>query len=452
MKKNIKIIVCFLLCFVMTACNGKEEDKKEQSNEVTELVLDDKQSSMAMQFVKDLTQRRYDKLQKEYSYNEQMSQAVQEKSFQKQLDGYNDSLGALLEAEQPYGQSYQGSTIIMIPCRMEEQNTNIQLSLNERGQIQGLFFKPYKSQKKAAKAPEGVRESEVDLQIADGKKLNGRLTTPVKGDSFPLVILLAGSGANDMDETIYDNKPLQDIAWGLAKQGIASYRYDKRTYTYPESFTLKDTVEQEVIADAVAACNQMKQQTQIDGKKIYILGHSLSGYLIPRIAAKTDSCAGYIMMAAPARALDELLIEQVTYLAKLDGNVTKEEQAAIEQYKQDQQDLRRIDELSDAKMFFGGMSKAYMKDLLRYDAVQQAADIKAPVLCAQGLRDYQVTDKDQAIWRKHFEKQKNWTFTSYPKATHLMIDGEGTPSNEEYKTKGHVNQRFIDDIVKFITK
>ena len=255
-----------------------------------------------------------------------------------------------------------------------------------------------------------------------------------------------------MDETIYDNKPLQDIAWGLAKQGIASYRYDKRTYTYPESFTLKDTVEQEVIADAVAACNQMKQQTQIDGKKIYILGHSLSGYLIPRIAAKTDSCAGYIMMAAPARALDELLIEQVTYLAKLDGNVTKEEQAAIEQYKQDQQDLRRIDELSDAKMFFGGMSKAYMKDLLRYDAIQQAADIKAPVLCAQGLRDYQVTDKDQAIWRKHFEKQKNWTFTSYPKATHLMIDGEGTPSNEEYKTKGHVNQRFIDDIVKFIRK
>ena len=38
------------------------------------------------------------------------------------------------------------------------------------------------------------------------------------------------------------------------------------------------------------------------------------------------------MMAAPARALDELLMEQVTYLAKLDGNITKDEQAAIEQY------------------------------------------------------------------------------------------------------------------------
>ena len=57
----------------------------------------------------------------------------------------------------------------MIPCRMEEQNTNIQLSLNEQDQIQGLFFKPYKSQKKAAKAPDGVKEREVELQIADGK-------------------------------------------------------------------------------------------------------------------------------------------------------------------------------------------------------------------------------------------------------------------------------------------
>lgn len=93
-----------------------------------------------------------------------------------------------------------------------------------------------------------------------------------------------------------------------------------------------------------------------------------------------------------------------------------------------------------------------MKDLLSYDAVQQAADIKVPVLCAQGLRDYQVTEEDQAIWRKNFETHKNWKFTTYPNATHLMIDGEGTPTNEEYKTKGHVNQAFIEDMASFIKK
>ena len=262
MKKKIQIVICCLLCFLMAACSG-EKEKKGQSDEVADIVLSDKQSDMALQFVKDLTQRKYDKLQKDYAYDEQMHKAVREDSFQKQLDAYNDSLGSLIEAEQPYGQSYQNSTIIMIPCRMEEQNTNIQVSLNEQDQIQGLFFKPYKSQKKAAKAPDGVKEREDELQIADGKKLSGRLTTPAEGKSFPLVILLAGSGPNDMDETIYDNKPFQDIAWGLAKKGIASYRYDKRTYTYPESFTVKDTVEQEVIFDAVAAFSQMKQQNRL---------------------------------------------------------------------------------------------------------------------------------------------------------------------------------------------
>lgn len=49
-----------------------------------------------------------------------------------------------------------------------------------------------------------------------------------------------------------------------------------------------------------------------------------------------------------------------------------------------------------------------------------------------------------------FETHKNWKFTTYPNATHLMIDGEGTPTNEEYKTKGHVNQAFIEDMASFI--
>ena len=140
---------------------------------------------MALQFVKDLTQRKYDKLQKDYAYDEQMHKAVREDSFQKQLDAYNDSLGSLIEAEQPYGQSYQNSTIIMIPCRMEEQNTNIQVSLNEQDQIQGLFF-AVQITEESSESSDGVKEREVELQIADGKKLSGRLTTRQRVKAFRL--------------------------------------------------------------------------------------------------------------------------------------------------------------------------------------------------------------------------------------------------------------------------
>ena len=71
MKKKIQIVICCLLCFLMAACSG-EKEKKGQSDEVADIVLSDKQSDMALQFVKDLTQRKYDKLQKDYAYDEQM--------------------------------------------------------------------------------------------------------------------------------------------------------------------------------------------------------------------------------------------------------------------------------------------------------------------------------------------------------------------------------------------
>lgn len=100
MKKKIQIVICCLLCFLMASCSS-EKEKKGQSDEVADIVLSDKQSDMALQFVKDLTQRKYDKLQKDYAYDEQMHKAVREDSFQKQLDTYNDSLGSLIEAEQP---------------------------------------------------------------------------------------------------------------------------------------------------------------------------------------------------------------------------------------------------------------------------------------------------------------------------------------------------------------
>jgi len=73
---------------------------------------------------------------------------------------------------------------------------------------------------------------------------------------FPAVVLVHGSGPQDRDETIGPNKPFRDLAWGLASQGIAVLRYDKRTKVHGammagavEQFTVKE----ETIDDALAA-------------------------------------------------------------------------------------------------------------------------------------------------------------------------------------------------------
>src|SRR5206468_4132840 len=70
----------------------------------------------------------------------------------------------------------------------------------------------------------------------------GTLSLPHADGPVPAVVLLSGSGAHDRDETIGRNKPLKDIAWGLASRGVAVLRFDKVTYAHPEEVTSAFTV------------------------------------------------------------------------------------------------------------------------------------------------------------------------------------------------------------------
>ncbi len=63
--------------------------------------------------------------------------------------------------------------------------------------------------------------------------LDGLLTIPESGGApYPAVVLVHGSGFSDMDSRVYAARPFKDIAEGLAERGVASIRYDKRTFSY----------------------------------------------------------------------------------------------------------------------------------------------------------------------------------------------------------------------------
>src|SRR2546423_637796 len=79
-------------------------------------------------------------------------------------------------------------------------------------------------------------EKEVVIGAGGAWPLPGTLTLP-KGDGpFPAVVLVHGSGPQDRDETIGPNKPFKDLAWGLATNGIAVLRYEKRTKEHGKKF------------------------------------------------------------------------------------------------------------------------------------------------------------------------------------------------------------------------
>ena len=138
----------------------------------------------------------------------------------------------------------------------------------------------------AAPAPVNA-EREREVAIGD-HRLPGTLRLPRGTGPFTAVVLVHGSGPSDRDETIGPNKPFQDLAAGLASHGIATLRYDKRTLKFRAEFAppATYTLEQEVLADAVAAVAALAAAPEIDHKRIFVLGHSLGGMMAPRIAAR----------------------------------------------------------------------------------------------------------------------------------------------------------------------
>ena len=72
-------------------------------------------------------------------------------------------------------------------------------------------------------------ETEVSLKIASGT-LHGTLTTSLQFKKGTVALIIAGSGPTDRNgnNVAMENNSLKNLAHDLAKNGIATLRYDKR--------------------------------------------------------------------------------------------------------------------------------------------------------------------------------------------------------------------------------
>jgi fermentation-respiration switch protein FrsA (DUF1100 family) len=266
------------------------------------------------------------------------------------------------------------------------------------------------------------------------------------------VVLVHGSGPNDRDETIAGNKPFRDLALGLASQGIAVLRYDKRTLVYGQKMAAMSdlTVQDETISDALAAVALLRETDKIDPARIVVLGHSLGANLAPRIGQQDPSIAGLILMAGNARPLELLVLQQSEYLAGLDGTITPEEHTQLDAVRAQVIATEHAAPGDDPTMLLFSIPPAYWIDLNAYDPVATAQQVTLPMLFLQGERDYQVTLADFVLWQVGLGGRDDVTFTLYPTLNHLFMAGEGMPSPEEYQTQGHVSADVIRDIASWV--
>lgn len=280
-----------------------------------------------------------------------------------------------------------------------------------------------------------------------GHQLAAIITVPKDGNSFPVVVLVHGSGPNDMDETIGPNKPFKDIAAGLAANGIASVRYVKRTLLYPGEFSKAFTVKEEVLDDALQAIALAKTIEGADLKNIYVLGHSLGGMLAPRIATLAPDIRGIILAAAPARKLTDLIIEQNKYLV----SQSKDTSAVLQKSLADaitEIEKTRFMKLGKMKpdSLFLGLPASYWVDLNNYNQVEVAKTLKQRIYIVQGGYDFQVSEADYLLWKDALAGYRNVDFKLYPDFNHLFSQQQEKGNALQYQQPANVEQRFIEDL------
>jgi hypothetical protein len=287
----------------------------------------------------------------------------------------------------------------------------------------------------------------------DPWKLPATLSMPRASVAVPGVVLVHGSGPSDRDETVGAVKPFRDLALGLAAAGVAVLRYDKRTFVHGARMASMTalTVNEETVDDAVAAATVLRSTPGVNTGRVFVLGHSLGGMLIPRIARADPAAAGFVLMAAPARPLEDLVVEQVRYLISLDGVVTDGERAQLEAVRRIVARIKdpNLSTTTPASDLLGAPG-SYWLDLRGYDPVMAAQEIRRPMLVLQGQRDYQVTMVDFERWRAAFSSAGTATVKLYPALNHLFVTGTGPSSPAEYQRPGRIARTVVADIAAWI--
>ena len=249
-----------------------------------------------------------------------------------------------------------------------------------------------------------------EVTVASGEvKLAGTFTHPKQGGPFAAILLVTGSGPQDRDETVFNQKPFLVISDFLTRAGYAVLRLDDRG-TAKSTGDFSAAGLPEFTGDALASVAWLKARPDV--KRIGILGHSEGGMVGPLAAVRSDDIAFVIMLAGPAQPFDELLAEQSEGLMRAAGAAESTIQESLEIQRQviailrqepdrvkARERLRQVAADQKAKnpqlaaQFEAGSARLLTPEILSafaYSPAETLAKLRCPVLALFGGKDLQV--------------------------------------------------------------
>jgi hypothetical protein len=227
---------------------------------------------------------------------------------------------------------------------------------------------------------------------------------------MPIVVIVAGSGPTDRDGNSIllpgANNSLKLLAEGLAANGIASLRYDKRGVGESKAALLSESdLRFDTYADDAAAwVRRLRSDDRFSS--ITILGHS-EGSLLGMLAAQSSDVDAYVSVAGAGRGADKILREQLSRQLPPDlldaANKTLDTLLAGHATQDFPPQLAAL---------FRPSVQPYLVSWLRVDPQVEIARLSVPVLVVQGTLDGQIPPHDAEL-----------LVNAHPGAKLVMIEG-----------------------------
>ncbi|GGA50093.1 alpha/beta fold hydrolase [Paenibacillus physcomitrellae] len=393
-----------------------------------------------------------------------LQQAVSPEQFQSLWSNYEQiygKAGAVMLKSQTANAVHQN---VVYRVQAAVAPFTVTIRLNPAGQVDDLYLAT-ETPDTYQKAPydDAASYTEQEVTIGSGEyALPGVLTLPTGSSSegpYPAVVLVHGSGPQDLDSSAYGAKPFRDLAVGLAAQGIATLRYDKVTYEHTfkvaakPNFTLKD----ESVDDALKAVQLLASVPEIDSSRIYVAGHSQGGFAMPLIKAAdsgSHQIAGTILLSAPSSSfIDVAVLQQEELKQRIESlgldTAPYEQQAAV--WKQiaglvnDPQ--YSVDHLPES---FPIPPAYWWYEQRDYVPTELAKEQTGPMLILQGENDWQVPMSEFKGWQTALADHRDVVFKSYPKVNHLLAETNTLSTGDEYMLPSHVSEAILQDIANWI--
>jgi uncharacterized protein len=231
------------------------------------------------------------------------------------------------------------------------------------------------------------REEAIDL-VTEGGTIHGTLLLPAARTPVPVALIIAGSGPTDRDGNSPllpgQNNSLRLLAEGLAEQGIASVRYDKRgiAASTPAATSEAELRFDTYVDDAAAWVRMLSSDPRFSG--VTLVGHS-EGSLIGMRAAQLAPAAAYVSLAGISRPASDVLRDQLR--PQLPPDLWAESERVLTRLEAGQ----LVDSVAPVLVsLYRPSVQPYLISWFAYRPAEEIARLSVPVLIAQGTTDIQV--------------------------------------------------------------